>query len=135
MTLQSHRVYFTLKRRGNGHLHVVSTWNTSGVFVGVLWNYLLGFYQLNTSNFLDEKHVKFVFISVKTKMMQQICFLLIENKILIFESLFIASTSWSLSKNFTFSCMSKKEVQQYQTQQTYIVISLLILSNFLPMMV
>ena len=27
-------VYFTLKQRGNARLHVVSTWNTRGVFVG-----------------------------------------------------------------------------------------------------
>ena len=33
-TLQTHHVYSTLKRRGNGRIHVVSTWNTRGVFVG-----------------------------------------------------------------------------------------------------
>ena len=35
--LQRHHVYFTLKRRGKDHFHhfhVVSTWNTRGVFVG-----------------------------------------------------------------------------------------------------
>ena len=26
-------MYSTLKRRGNGRVHVVSTWNTRGVFV------------------------------------------------------------------------------------------------------
>ena len=31
--LQTHHLYFTLKRRGDGHFHVVSTWNTRGVFV------------------------------------------------------------------------------------------------------
>ena len=31
--LQTHHVYFTLKRRGNGRFHVVSTWNTRSVFV------------------------------------------------------------------------------------------------------
>ena len=33
-TLQTHHVYFTLKRRGNDRFHVVSTCNTRGVFVG-----------------------------------------------------------------------------------------------------
>ena len=27
-------MHSTLKRRGNGHFNVVSTWNTHGVFVG-----------------------------------------------------------------------------------------------------
>ena len=35
-TLQTHHVYSTLKRRGNNRFYVVSTWNTRGVFVGVL---------------------------------------------------------------------------------------------------
>ena len=30
-TLQTHRVYYTLKQRGNGRFHVFSTWNTRGV--------------------------------------------------------------------------------------------------------
>ena len=30
-TLQTHHVYSTLKRRGNGRFHVVSIWNTRGV--------------------------------------------------------------------------------------------------------
>ena len=34
ITLQTHHVYSTLKRRGSGCFHVVSTWNTRGVFVG-----------------------------------------------------------------------------------------------------
>ena len=34
VTLQTFHVYSTLKRRGNEHFHVVSTWNTRGVFVG-----------------------------------------------------------------------------------------------------
>ena len=34
MTLQTHHMYFTLKRRGNGRFHVDLTWNTRGVFVG-----------------------------------------------------------------------------------------------------
>ena len=33
-TLQTHHVYSTLKRRGSGRFHVVSTWNTRGMFVG-----------------------------------------------------------------------------------------------------
>ena len=31
---QTHHVYSTLKQRGNDGFHVVSTWNTRGVFVG-----------------------------------------------------------------------------------------------------
>ena len=31
--LQTHHLYSTLKRRGDGHFHVVSTWNTRGVSV------------------------------------------------------------------------------------------------------
>ena len=34
ITPQTHHVYSTSKRYGNGHFHVVSTWNTRGVFVG-----------------------------------------------------------------------------------------------------
>ena len=34
ITLQTHHVHSTLKRCGNGRFHVVSTWNTHGVFVG-----------------------------------------------------------------------------------------------------
>ena len=30
---ETHHVYSTLKRSGNSRLHVVSTWNTRGVFV------------------------------------------------------------------------------------------------------
>ena len=33
-TLQTHHAYSALKRRGNGSFHVVSTWNTRGVFIG-----------------------------------------------------------------------------------------------------
>ena len=32
--LQTNHVYSTLKRRGNNLFHVVSTWNTPGVFLG-----------------------------------------------------------------------------------------------------
>ena len=35
-SLQTHHVDSTLKRRGNGRFHVVSTWNPRGVFVGLL---------------------------------------------------------------------------------------------------
>ena len=39
-TLQTHYVYSTLKRRGNSRFHVVSTWNTHGVFLGnIPWFY------------------------------------------------------------------------------------------------
>ena len=31
--LQTHQVYSTLKRRGDDYFHLVSTWNTRGVFV------------------------------------------------------------------------------------------------------
>ena len=34
ITLQTHHVYFTLKQRESGRFHVVSTWNTRGMFVG-----------------------------------------------------------------------------------------------------
>ena len=34
--LQTHHVYSTLKRHGNGRFHVVSMWNTRVVFVGRL---------------------------------------------------------------------------------------------------
>ena len=33
---QTYHVYPTLKRRGNGRFHVVSTRNTCGVFVGII---------------------------------------------------------------------------------------------------
>ena len=33
-TPKTQHVYFTLKWRGNGRFHVVSTWNTCDVFVG-----------------------------------------------------------------------------------------------------
>ena len=33
--LQTHHVYSSLKRRENGCFHVVSMWNTRGVFIGV----------------------------------------------------------------------------------------------------
>ena len=36
ITLQTHHVDSTLKRHGNDHFHVVSTWNPRGVFVGNL---------------------------------------------------------------------------------------------------
>ena len=36
LSLQTHHVDSTLKRRGNGRFHVVSTWNPRGVFVGIL---------------------------------------------------------------------------------------------------
>ena len=34
VTLQTHHVYTTLKKRGNDRCHVVSTWNIRGVFGG-----------------------------------------------------------------------------------------------------
>ena len=34
-SLQTQLVYFTMKRRGNGRFHAVSTWNTCGVLVGI----------------------------------------------------------------------------------------------------
>ena len=39
-SLRTHHVGSMLKRRGNSHFHVVSTWNPGGVFVGLpcrLW--------------------------------------------------------------------------------------------------
>ena len=37
-SLQTHHVDSTLKRRGSGRFHVVSTWNPRGVFVGKILN-------------------------------------------------------------------------------------------------
>ena len=34
-SLQTHHVYSTLKQHGNALFHIVSTWNTRGVFVGM----------------------------------------------------------------------------------------------------
>ena len=39
LSLQMHHVYSTLKRRGNGRFQVVSTWNTRGVFLGIVVSY------------------------------------------------------------------------------------------------
>ena len=36
LSLQTHHVYSTLKRCGNDRFHVVSMWNTHGVFVGLV---------------------------------------------------------------------------------------------------
>ena len=33
---KKHHVYATLKRLGNDRFYVVSTWNTRGVFVGIV---------------------------------------------------------------------------------------------------
>ena len=33
--LQTHRVYSTMKQRGNVRIHVFSAWNTRGVFVEI----------------------------------------------------------------------------------------------------
>ena len=35
-SLQTHHMDSTLKRRGNGRVHVVSMWNPLGVFVGFI---------------------------------------------------------------------------------------------------
>ena len=35
ISLQTHHVYSTLKQRGIGCFHVISTWNACGVFVGI----------------------------------------------------------------------------------------------------
>ena len=48
LSLQTHDVYSTLKRRGNGRFHVVSTWSTRGLFVGQI----LSLYPLTISIFL-----------------------------------------------------------------------------------
>ena len=36
LSLQRHYVYSMLKRRENNRFHVVSTWNTRGVFAGLI---------------------------------------------------------------------------------------------------
>ena len=51
-TLQTLHVYSTLKRRENGRFHVVSTWNTRGVFVG----YLIHYFSFSSSR--HRAHVK-----------------------------------------------------------------------------
>ena len=47
-TLQTLQVYSTLKRRGNERFHVVSTWNTRGVFVGYVLALLIYSYIMTT---------------------------------------------------------------------------------------
>lgn len=39
-TLQTHHMYSTVKRCGNNHFHVVSTWNGRSVFLGFVSGYL-----------------------------------------------------------------------------------------------
>ena len=45
-TLQTRNEYFTLKRRENRRLHVVSTWNTRGVFVW--YRHHIDYYQIGS---------------------------------------------------------------------------------------
>ena len=52
-SLQTHHVYSTLKRCGNDCFHVVSTWNTRGVFVG-FWSI-----KLQNSLIIRVAHVDF----------------------------------------------------------------------------
>ena len=47
-TLQTLQVYSTLKRRGNVRFHVVSTWNTCGVFVGYVLALLIYSFIMTT---------------------------------------------------------------------------------------
>ena len=46
-TLKTHYVYSMLKRRRNGRFHIVSTWNTRGVFVGKQQTNISSFVVLN----------------------------------------------------------------------------------------
>ena len=53
--LQTHSGYFMLKRHGNGCSHVISTWNTRGVFVGFSphkkWSFLLKISSVNVTKY------------------------------------------------------------------------------------
>ena len=54
-TLQTHHVDSTLKRRGNGRFHVVSTWNPHGVFVGnIEFKLFLNSLDSNTTNITED---------------------------------------------------------------------------------
>ena len=77
----THDVDSMLKRRGNDHFHVVSTWNPSGVFVGYRVNTLA---KLNWSLSIKVKHLKL------RKMLQpllmsksHICFIFFYCKVLL----------------------------------------------------
>ena len=48
-TLQTHHVYSTLRRRRSDCFHVISTWNTRGVFVG---NYVVSYNKLSPKEFV-----------------------------------------------------------------------------------
>ena len=61
ITLQTHHVCFTLKWRRNDAFHIVSTWNTRGVFLGkklITVNLVAYFNQMDdtiTFNFVSQK--------------------------------------------------------------------------------
>ena len=58
LTLQTHHVYSTLKKRGNDRSHVVSACNTRGVFVG--------------KPILDKCHSLIKFVSEKIQMIKRL---------------------------------------------------------------
>ena len=64
VTLQTHHVYSTLKGRGNGRFHVVSTWSTRGVFVGKRsYKYIMKtVLDLHRNRFIDPFHATFIFL-------------------------------------------------------------------------
>ena len=53
ITLQTHHVDSTLKRRGNSRFHVVSTWNPRGVFVGKVFTFNLSTWQQGLMTFIS----------------------------------------------------------------------------------
>ena len=60
VTLQTHHVNSTLKRRGNGRSHVISTWNPRGVFVGKTFKSLLSnCFLANMRNYLEYNYTHF----------------------------------------------------------------------------
>ena len=48
-SLQTHHMYSTLKQRGNGGFHAVSTWNTRVMFVGKILNTPLHVFNLHST--------------------------------------------------------------------------------------
>ena len=58
MTVQTHHLDSTLKRRGNGRFHIVSTWNPRGVFAGeVLFPNMDIFYAVYVAEWRSMAHL------------------------------------------------------------------------------
>ena len=54
---KTHHVYSTLKRRGNGGFHVVSTWNTRGFFVGKLTSLIKKYFSPWKNTTKAQRHI------------------------------------------------------------------------------